>query len=106
MKLIYPCKNFTKAAHQILNARQELVIHIGGGWRGRILAREVSLWPKIADISQLDRVNVKPPSARSMWLLAPLIGIYHMALAAEYKLNVQVKEDEIDLILTPLDSPI
>ncbi len=104
--LLYPCKGFTKTAHLILNARQELVIHIEGGWRGRMLAKEVSTWPQTADVSQIDGVNVKPPSLRSMWLLVPLMGIYHMALAAEYKLNAQVKGDEVDLVLTPIELDI
>jgi hypothetical protein len=102
MKTIYPSKNFLTDARQAFNVRELLEITINGGWRGRILAKEVGTW---LPVNEVELINLGPWKGPSNWcgfLMTGLHAIHYMALSADYEMRSVVEGDSVVITYLPL----
>jgi hypothetical protein len=99
---VYPSKTFLAEAKSALNAHELFEVSILGGWRGKVLAKEVGLWPARADGKKASGSAWKPPSTTCSLLMAPLLAIHYAALSAEYELHAKVNGNAVVLTYLPL----
>ncbi|NRR33174.1 hypothetical protein HSX11_23665 [Oxalobacteraceae bacterium] len=99
---VYPSKNFMNDAKRAWSARDALEISIHGGWRGRMLAKEVALWLPIDEIELLNRGPWHGPSIRCGWLMMHLHAIHYMMLSANYEMHYKIDCDHVVLTYQPL----
>lgn len=102
MKTIYPSKNFLADTRQALNTHDFFEISIQGGWRGRILAKEVKKWLPVNDVELLKDGAWTGPSNWCGVLMMSLHATHYMALSANYKLQATVEGDQVVLTYVPL----
>jgi hypothetical protein len=99
---IYPSKSFLKDAKNALNGHEIFEVSILGGWRGRVLAKEVKQWPTIADGDRIGAGAWKPPSITCNLLMMPLLTIHYAALSAKYEMRCKVNGSSVVLTYVPL----
>jgi hypothetical protein len=97
----YPSENFFAEAASAINAHEHLEISIAGGWRGRILSKEVERWLPFDEIELLKK-GWKGPSLWCSVLMVTLHGIYYTALSANYEMRCDVKGHAVTLSFSPL----
>jgi hypothetical protein len=102
VKSIYPSKNFLADARKAFNAHDTFEISINGGWRGRILAKEVGIWLPVNEIGLLEKGPWKGPSNWCGVLMMSLHATHYMALSADYELRTAVDGDQVVLTYLPL----
>jgi hypothetical protein len=101
LNTIYPSKSFFAEAAKAINAHEKLEIYVNGGWRGKILAKEVERWLPFDEIDLLKK-GWKSPSLWCSIFMVRLHGIYYTALSANYEMRTDVKGDLITLTFLPL----
>ena len=102
MNSIYPSRVFLKEAKKALNTHDVFEVSILGGWRGRVLAKEVGSWPAIAEGDKIGGGAWKPPSIICNLLMMPLLTIHYAALSAKYEMRSKVSGSSVVLTYLPL----
>ena len=102
MKIIYPSKNFMKNIKRAFDARDTLEISIHGGWRGKILAKEVGLWLPVNEIGLMEKGPWRGPSNWCAMFMISLQTAHYMAISADYELKVALNGSHVILNYTPL----
>lgn len=97
----YPSKHFLSAAVFSIRRHRPLKIAIDGGWRARILAREVARWLPVDETALLAN-GWKSPSVWCSLLMVSLHAIYYLALSANYEMRGSVQGRCVTLIFYPL----
>ena len=103
LKVIYPSKSFRASLKQAFVTRTFLEISIDGGWRGKILAKEVDLWLPVNEIGLVEKGPWRSPSNWCGMLMMSLYAAHYMAISADYELTVLKKGDHITLRYMPLE---
>jgi hypothetical protein len=65
------------------------------------VSREAACWPKEKNVNSPKNDDVKAPSPVVMFLLSPLLGVYHFALAADYEFTCSIHTPEVEIFLVP-----
>ena len=102
MKVIYPSKSFKADLRRAFNTRDTLEISICGGWRGKLLAKEVESWLPVNEIGLIEKGPWKGPSNWCGLFMMPLYTVHYMAISSDYELKVALKGDHIMLNYMPL----
>lgn len=102
MNSVYPSKTFLAEAKNALNAHELFEVSIFGGWRGKVLAKEVGLWPATADGEKVSGSGWKAQSSICSLLMAPLLAIHYAALSARYEMRTKVDGSAVVLTYLPL----
>lgn len=97
----YPSKHFFADAAKAINRHKVLNISINGGWRGRILAKEVEFWLPFDEIDLLKK-GWEGPSLWCSIFMVGLHGIYYTTLSANYEMRADVKGGLVALTFVPL----
>ena len=104
MKVAYPSKNFKSDIRRAFDARDTLEISILGGWRGKILAKEVRLWLPVNETELIKKGPWQGPSNLCGLFMMSLYTTHYIALSADYELKATVDENCITLNYIPLGS--
>lgn len=102
MKTIYPSNNFLANVKSAIHEHEALEISVRGGWRGRILAKEVEQWLPFNQVEFMKQGNYKAPSSWCGLLMMSLHATHYMALSADYELQSSVDGDFVVLTYVPL----
>lgn len=102
MKTIYPSKNFLIDVRNAFRTHEVLEISIQGGWRGRILSKEVGQWLPFSQVEFMKEGDYKAPSSWCGLLMMSLHATHFMALSMDYELRSEVDGDAVVLTYLPL----
>lgn len=102
MKIRYPSKSFKAEIKRAFDTRDKLAISIQGGWRGKLLAKEVELWLPINEPGLIEKGPWKSPSNWCGLFMMPLYAAHYMAISADYELKVALNGSHIILNYVPL----
>lgn len=102
MKTNYPAKNFLTNVKNAIQMHQPLEISVHGGWRGKLLAKEVESWIPFNQVEFMKKGNYKAPSNWCGLLMMSLHAAHYMALSADYELRSSVDKDFVVLTYVPL----
>jgi hypothetical protein len=102
VKVTYPSKSFKAEIRRAFNTRDTLEISIRGGWRGKLLAKEVGSWLPVNEVGLIENGPWKAPSNWCGLLMMSLYSAHYIAISADYALNATVNGDSIILNYVPL----
>jgi hypothetical protein len=102
MKTIYPSKNFKAEIKRAFDIREPLVVSIDGGWRGKLLAKEVGSWLPVNEIGLIEKGPWKGPSNWCGLFMMPLYTAHYMAISADYELKATIDGNCVTLNYIPL----
>ena len=102
MKLIYPSKTFKADLKRAFGIRDSLEISIQGGWRGKLLAKEVGLWLPINEPGLIEKGPWKGPSNWCGMFMMPLYTAHYMAISDDYELKVELNGNHVVLSYMPI----
>ena len=102
MKVIYPSKNFKPDIRRAFDTRDTLEISIRGGWRGKLLSKEVRVWLPVNEVGLIEKGPWKRPSNWCGLFMMSLYTAHYIAISADYELKVTVAGDCVTLNYSPL----
>jgi hypothetical protein len=98
----YPSKSFKAEIRRAFDTRDALEISIRGGWRGKLLAKEVGVWLPVNDIGLIEKGSWKGPSNWCGLFMISLYSAHYIAISADYELKVTVNGNYVILNYIPL----
>jgi hypothetical protein len=98
----YPSKSFKAEIRRAFDTRDALEISIHGGWRGKLLVKEVGVWLPVNDIELIEKGPWKVPSNWCGLFMISLYTAHYIAISADYELKVMTNDNCVILNYIPL----
>lgn len=102
METTYRSTSFLADARDAIHQHEPLNIFVNGGWRGRILAKEVAFWLPFDDVELIKIGPWRAPSALCSILMPALHAVHYIALTANYEMRSEIERDHVILRYVPL----